>query len=62
MIIRLKHFHDSLNIALIVAFSRKFFCAKCVQFLLNITELNLMKDVFPWELLSFIFSIKLTKI
>ena len=30
--------HDSLNIVLILAFSREFFCAKCVQFPLMFTE------------------------
>ena len=38
MIIRFKHFHDSLNIALILAPGREFFCAKYVQFPLTFME------------------------
>ena len=38
MIIRLKSFHDSLNITLILAPSYEFFCAKCVRFPLTFTE------------------------
>ena len=32
MLIRLKHFHDSLNITLILPPGREFFCSKYVQF------------------------------
>ena len=35
--IRLKYFHDSLNIALILAPGRGFFCVKYVQFPLTFT-------------------------
>ena len=38
MIIRLKHFHNSLNIALILAPVREFFSAKCAQFPVTFTE------------------------
>ena len=40
MIIRLKYFHDSLNIVVILAPDYEFFSAKCVQFPLTFTELN----------------------
>ena len=33
---RLRQFHDSLNIALIQALGREFFCAKCAQFSLMV--------------------------
>ena len=32
MIIRLKYFHDNLNIVVILAPGREFFTAKCAQF------------------------------
>ena len=35
---RLKYFHDSVNIALILAPSREMFFAKCVQFPLTFKE------------------------
>ena len=35
---RVKYFHDSLNIALILAPGREFCCAKFVQFPLTFTE------------------------
>ena len=38
MIIRLKHFHNSLNIALILPAVREFFSPKCAQFPLTFTE------------------------
>ena len=38
MILRLKYFHDSLNIAVILAPGRAFFSAKFVQFPLTFTE------------------------
>ena len=38
MILRLKYFHDSLNIVLILPPRREFFPAKCVQFPLTFTE------------------------
>ena len=38
ILIRLQYFHDSLNIALILAPGREFFCAKGVQFPLTFTE------------------------
>ena len=38
MKIRFKHFHDSLNIVLILATDSEFFCAKRVQFSLTFTE------------------------
>ena len=38
MIIRLKHFHDSLNIAVILAPDREFFSVKCDQFRLRCTK------------------------
>ena len=38
MLVRFKYFHDSLNIVLILAPGREFFCAKCVQFPLKFTE------------------------
>ena len=38
MIIRFKHFHDRLNMALILAPGREIFCAKCVQFPLTFME------------------------
>ena len=34
----IKHFHDSLNVALMLAPSSNFFCDKCVQFPLTFTE------------------------
>ena len=40
MIIRLKYFHDSLNIVVILDPGPEFFSAKCAQFLLTFTELN----------------------
>ena len=41
MIILLSNFHDSLDIALILAPDGKFFSAKCVQFPLKFAEWNL---------------------
>ena len=38
MIIRLKYFHDSLNIVVILAPGREFFSPKSAQFLLTFTE------------------------
>ena len=38
MIIRLKYFHDSLSIVVIIATGREFFSAKCAQFLLTFAE------------------------
>ena len=38
MAIRLKYFHDSLNIALNLAPAREFFCAKSAQFPLTFME------------------------
>ena len=35
MILRFKHFHDSLNIVLILPSGREFFCTKYVQFSLT---------------------------
>ena len=40
MIIRFKHFHDSLNIELILAPSCEFFSAKSHQFPLTFTKQN----------------------
>ena len=40
MIMQLKHFHDSLNIVVILARGREVVSAKCVQFLLRFTEGN----------------------
>ena len=37
---QLKHFHDSLNIVVILAPGREFFCAKYGQFPLTFTEWN----------------------
>ena len=37
MIIQFKNFHGILNIILILAPGRDFFCAKCVQFPLTFT-------------------------
>ena len=63
MIIPLKHFHDSLNIVVILARGHEFFPAICDQFPLAFTEGNQTKDIFPAELLlSFIFDIDLMKI
>ena len=38
MIIRLKYFHDSLNIVVILAPGREFCSVKCVQFPLTFIE------------------------
>ena len=38
MIIRLKYFHDSENIVVILAPGREFFSAKFIQFTLTFTE------------------------
>ena len=38
MLIRLKYFHDSLNIVVILAPGCEFFSAKCVEFPLTFTE------------------------
>ena len=38
MIIRLKSFHDSLNIVVILAPGNKFFSAKCAKFPLTLME------------------------
>ena len=40
MIIRLKHFQDSLNIAVILAPGYEFFSPKCTQFPLTFKEWN----------------------
>ena len=40
MAIRLKYFHDSLNIALNLAPGRKLFCAKSAHFPLTLMECN----------------------
>ena len=40
MIMRFKHFHDSLNIVLILAPGCKLLSAKCVEFPLPFTDLN----------------------
>ena len=40
MIVRLKYFHDSLKIVVILVPGHKFFSAKSVQFPLTFTELN----------------------
>ena len=38
MVIRLKRFHDNLNIVVILAAGREFFSAKCAQFPLAFAE------------------------
>ena len=38
MIMRLKYFHDSLNIVVILAPGREFLSDKCAQFSLTFTE------------------------
>ena len=40
MTLRLKYFHDSLNIVAILASGCEFFSAKCVEFPLIFKELN----------------------
>ena len=59
--IRFKHFHDSLNTAVILAPGCKFFSAEFAQFPLAFTEWNYTKDIFRPELLSFIFEINFIK-
>ena len=49
--IRFKHFHDNLNIVLILAPGRRFFRARYVQFPLKLMEKKYMKNIFPRELL-----------
>ena len=40
MIIQFKHFHDSLNIVVILTPRCEFFSAKCAQFILTFKNLN----------------------
>ena len=61
MTIRLKYFHDSLNIVVIVAPGCEFFSVKCGQVPLTFTEWNETKDIFPSELLSLISEINLSR-
>ena len=51
MITQQNYFYD----AVILAPYDKFFSAKCSQFFLAFIEQNQMMDIFPAEMLSFIF-------
>ena len=44
--IRLKYFHDSLNIAVILASGREFVSTKCIQFPFNIYRIKLNDEHF----------------
>ena len=44
--IRLKYFHDSLNIAVILASGREFVSTKCTQFPFNIYRIKLNDENF----------------
>ena len=46
MIIRLKDFHDSLNIVVILAPCCEFCSAECTRFPVTFKEWNKMKDIF----------------
>ena len=46
---RLKYFHGSLNIVLILVPGREFFCAKCVQVSFNISVMKLNEVHFSLE-------------
>ena len=46
MINPFKHFHDSVNIVLILAPGCEFFTAKCVQFFFNIYGMKLNEGYF----------------
>ena len=56
MIIWFKGFHDSINIAVILATVREFYSAKCAQ-LPKIDGMKLNEGHFPFKIVSFIFVI-----
>ena len=59
MIIGLKYFHDSLNIAVILTLGCQFFSPKCARFPLIFTESNYNTKNFLLELLLLIIEISL---